>query len=96
MLAASLVCGLAAFTIWHAVARKQPPGIRQAYAALPDPIRWFVGCPWCSGFWIAVATATIHGLFSGTELATITVTALAAGGVPGIIDTLIPDDGELT
>lgn len=96
MLAATLVCGLAAFTIWHAIARKQPPGIRQAYAALPDPVRAFVGCPWCFGFWVAVAVTIGHGLYTGTDPVTVTVSALAAGSIPGIIDTFTPDDGELS
>lgn len=96
MLAAALVSGLAAFTIWHATARKQPPGIRQTYAALPDPVRSFVGCPWCFGFWLAVAVTIGHGLYTGTDPVPLTVTALAAGSIPGIIDTFTPDDGELT
>lgn len=94
MLATALTAGLAAFTLWHAIARKQPPGIRQAYAALPDPIRRFVGCAWCAGFWLAVLAVlalTWRDLDPGTTI----VTVLAAGAVPGVLDSFTPDDGSV-
>lgn len=97
MLATTITAGLAAYTLWHAIARKQPPGIRQAYAALPDPIRYFVGCPWCFGAWIAAFLVIGYDLWTGhTEPATVALTVLGAAAIPGILESLIPDDGSVT
>lgn len=94
MLTVALVSGLAAFTIWHALARKQPPGVRQLYAALPAWARSFVGCPWCGGFWIAVAVVVAVSWRDLDPVIT-TVTAFAAGAIPGTLDSFTPDDGDL-
>lgn len=89
-----LVAGLAAFTIWHALARVQPPGVRQLYAALPGPLQRFVGCPWCAGAWLAFAAvlALTWGHWHPIETP---ILALAAAAVPGVLDSLTPDDGSV-
>lgn len=95
MLSTALLSGLAAFTLWHAIARKQPPGLRQLYTALPDPVRGFVGCPWCFGAWIAAAV--VIAAIWGTNVDPIDglVMILAAAAIPGTLDAFTPDDGEV-
>lgn len=97
MLALTLVSGLAGFTIWHAIARKQPPGIRQAYAALPDRARAFLGCPWCAGAWFAAGCVIAAELATGANPDPIVVALeiFGAASIPGTLDSFTPDDGEL-
>jgi hypothetical protein len=79
MLEAAVLIGLAAWRLWRLAATDELT--EPLRARLPTGLASFVACPWCLGFWCAVAVTVAVDLTVGVP-APVLVGAAAAALVP--------------
>lgn len=77
------IAGLAAFRLWVLISSDTI--LSPVRDKLPLRVAEFLNCPWCSGFWVGVATFVTVDLWGDGAWVQVSLVVLALSAVVGLV-----------